>query len=516
MNWITWYFTLNPHLSLEQRRRSNMLRVFSLFLLGFLPLFLLINYILVLSDDVLIAPAVSAIVVILLICQLINRLSYVRTSASILVLSMIVIVLYYITTQPANMGYIYGSGPLLIVPIVVSSATIGGIVPLLVAILCSVTLTVEAVIITQGTGSVTQYITVPVFIFAIIGVFSWLSERYISQLLQKYVAQNLELEARNKELAAKRNVELQISDRINVLAAQVSSASAEQSRGANDQLSGIVEATTTLEQLNQTNKQIARAAQQVASSAQEALQVAEHGGDTVRTSVEAMSLLQERVGNIAGSMDDLFRQAQEIDQIIELITVIADETDLLALNATIEAAGAREYGRRFAAVANEVQRLAGRTSEAAESVRMVIGEVQEAIKKATEVTKQGLRDATSLSVSSSEVRQTIEGMVQMVQNTAILAQQISFSIQQQESAGTQIVDTMRQISDVSRQMTDNSHDLLNSIFELNETAEKLRQVETQALGHLATAADKLPPSQHGNDLFSNERSALLVASGTSH
>lgn len=297
------------------------------------------------------------------------------------------------------------------------------------------------------------------------------------KLFNQLTQRNQELERTNQELAAKRDLEQQIGDRLNVLAAQVSAASAEQSRGANEQLTGIVEATTTLEELNQTNKQIARAAQQVAGAAQEALQVAEHGGETVKGSVQAMTLLQERVGNIAISMDDLFRQSQEIDQIIELISGVADETNLLALNATIEAAGAREYGRRFAAVANEVQRLAGRTSEAAESVRLVISEVQDAIKRAAGVTKDGLEDATRLSASATEVGQTIEGMVQMVQNTAMLAQQITFSIQQQESAGTQIVDTMRQISSVSRQMTDSSHELLQSIFELNVTADKLRELE---------------------------------------
>lgn len=477
---IVLFFKLNPNLEQEQRRRSILLRILVIALLITLPLFTITVQIAAFS------PQLNYIVIgtllALLIAQFLNRVALVKVGAWLGVLSMIVPTLYYMTlpyrTGP-EMTYIIYVSPLLLVPILISGVTIGPLASLLTGFLAIVGVIVVSAAEVQNTDLWVEVrgLSVIVFLLILVSMLSWLFERYVAQLLNELTLRNQELEVRNQELATKRTLEQQIGDRLNVLAAQVSSASAEQSRGANDQLSGVVEATTTLEQLNQTNKQIARAAQQVASSAQNALQVAEYGGETIKNSVQAMTTLQERVSNISTSMDDLFSQSQEIDQIIELISGVADETNLLALNATIEAAGAREYGRRFAAVANEVQRLAGRTSEAAESVRIVIGEVQDAIRKATAVTKQGLEDASRLAENASEISETIENMVQMVQNTTILAQQISFSIQQQESAGTQVVDTMRQISTLSRQMSERTHDLLNSIFELNETADRLRELE---------------------------------------
>jgi methyl-accepting chemotaxis protein len=470
-------FNLNSKLGLEQRRRSMLLRLVIIILLLAIPILAGMLYFL----SIYLNAATLILFVVLLVAQVLNRAGLVRIAAWLAILAVSGATFYYLAQPPGSIDpltRVIFLAPLLLIPILISGATVGPYAPLLVSLVSAVGLIVLTVAtISRDFRDLLQGVSIIVFLIFLTGLISWVFERYVVGLLSQLTLRNDELELRNRELDSKRNLEQHIGDRINVLAAQVSSASAEQSRGANDQLSGIVEATTTLEQLNQTNKQIARAAQQVAGSAQEALQVAEHGGETIKTSVQAMSMLQDRVGNIANSMEDLFRQSQEIDQIIELISGVADETNLLALNATIEAAGAREYGRRFAAVANEVQRLAGRTSEAAESVRAVISEVQDAIKKAAGVTKEGLEDATRVSASASEVGQTIEGMVQMVQNTAILAQQISFSIQQQESAGTQIVDTMRQISDVSRQMTESSQDLLQSIFELNETADKLRELE---------------------------------------
>lgn len=501
---IVWFFSLNPNFGQEQRRRSILLRILVIALILTLPFFAIAVQIAAFNAQL--NLILLGMMACFLIAQFLNRLGYVKMGAWLGILSMVLPTLYYIS-QPTSgypvLTYINYIGPLLLVPVLIAGVTIGPLASPLVGLLCVGGLVVISSIEVKDTDIflAIRGLSINVFLLVLVSILSWLFERYVAQLLGELTLRNQELELRNAELAAKRTLEQQIGDRLNVLAAQVSSASAEQSRGANDQLSGVVEATTTLEELNQTNKQIARAAQQVASSAQNALQVAEHGGETIKSSVLAMTVLQERVGNISTSMDDLFSQSQEIDQIIELISGVADETNLLALNATIEAAGAREYGRRFAAVANEVQRLAGRTSEAAESVRLVIGEVQDAIRKATAVTKQGLDEASRLAANASEVGETIENMVQMVQNTTILAQQISFSIQQQESAGTQVVDTMRQISVLSRQMSERTHDLLSSIFELNETADRLRELENQVVG----------PDSSGDSNSTNELSLLALA-----
>jgi methyl-accepting chemotaxis protein len=323
----------------------------------------------------------------------------------------------------------------------------------------------------------TGSLIIPVVIVFLVGLFSWYFADSFNRLLKQLTERNQELEQINLQIETKRKLELHVGERINSLATQVSAAFSEQTRGATEQLSAVVEVTSALEELNQTNEQIAQASGQVASTARETLEVARRGGETIRYSTDAMGLLHAKVNEMANAMENLSKQAREIDQIIELITEVAEETNLLALNATIEAAGAREYGRRFAAVAGEVQRLANRSREAADAVRGVVNEVQEAIKETTYASQQGLHDALELTSSSREIGEAIEGIVSMVQNTANLAQQISLSIQQQKSAGTQVLDTMRQISNISDQVADNSQELIYTMQELNEAADQLKAID---------------------------------------
>jgi methyl-accepting chemotaxis protein len=319
-------------------------------------------------------------------------------------------------------------------------------------------------------------LSVPIGLLFVLAGVAWLFESDIQTLLKQLRQQNHELEETNSQLARNRQEEQRISQEINVLSGQVSDAFATQTNGASNQLSAVVEVTATLEELSQTNEQIARAASQVAESARHTLEVAESGSVNIKQSLEATVLLTERVQNMAVSMSNLFEQARQIDSIIDLITEVTEETDLLALNATIEAAGAREYGRRFAAVASEVQRLASRSRDATEQVRSVITEVQEAIHSSAEISRVGLQEASQIVGGARKAEQTIEEMVNMVQRTTTLAQQISLAIQQQRSASTQVVETMHQISEVSQEVAVNSNLLLNALNQLNQSAEQLKSI----------------------------------------
>jgi methyl-accepting chemotaxis protein len=195
-------------------------------------------------------------------------------------------------------------------------------------------------------------------------------------------------------------------------------------------------------------------------------------------------VLNERSQAFANSMDELYNQARQIDQIIELITEVAEETNLLALNATIEAAGAREYGRRFASVANEVQRLANRSRDAADQVRQVMDEFRRAIQNSSEVALQGVNDTDNILSNSRQMEFTLEGIVAMVENTATLARQISLSIQQQRGATVQVVDTMRHISSLSNAVARGSEDLMTSLYDLNTAVTRLNEPETNGSGTL--------------------------------
>jgi methyl-accepting chemotaxis protein len=472
-------FAVNARLSETKKLRSGIIRHLIIGLLIIMPVFWLTARLGTVNNRLewLLVVASTGLV----LAFIFNRLGWLILTGVFIGILLNSLLLTFIFTDPKVQTAAQLVSPMMVLSTMIAGLAAGGFLSACIAILSIGALVSGSLMfITNDTpGGIISGLSVSISLQIMIAIITWVFNYSFQRLLNNAIRRSRELENINEQLTQQRQLEQQISDQINVLAARISAAFADQNRGANDQLVAVVQVTSAIEELNQTNEQIAQASSQVARAAQEALLVAERGEDTIRTNMEAVSVLQVQVEDTVQSMQGLSAQAEEIDQIIELITDVAEETDLLALNATIEAAGAGEFGRRFAAVASEVQRLANRSREAADQVRNVVGEVQEAIRHSTNATQQGMRDALSLSQSVREIGITIEGMVSMVQNTANLAQQISFSIQQQKSAGGQIVQTMRQISDVSQNVALSSDELLETIFQLNQTADELKGVKIE-------------------------------------
>jgi methyl-accepting chemotaxis protein len=148
----------------------------------------------------------------------------------------------------------------------------------------------------------------------------------------------------------------------------------------------------------------------------------------------------------------------------------------LALNATIEAAGAREYGRRFSAVAEEVQRLAKRAGDSVVQIQGMVTEVTEASTKSLAATEEGLRQAQAGADLISRLNYANNEIITLVNQTSELAASIANATQQQRNASAHIVTAIEQISvhtaDLAR-TGDEANDLVSS---LELTANSLRAV----------------------------------------
>jgi methyl-accepting chemotaxis protein len=305
---------------------------------------------------------------------------------------------------------------------------------------------------------------------------SWFFETNIRSLFRQLTLQNQSLDAANRELARKHDIELQLSKRVDELTSQLAGALANQNQSTTKQISAVLRVSSSMEELNRTTESISRAATQVDDTAQQTFRVVEDGSLLVRNGLSSLALLSDQAKAVAGAMEHLSRQAGQIDQISELISEIAEETNLLSLNAKIEAAGAGEYGRRFASVAGEVQRLASRSREASSQVREVVEEIRQAVDNSLTVSRRGIREAAGVMNDARSIELTLEGIVKMVETSATLSRQISLSIKDQRDTTLEVVESMRQISTLSEGITQGSDDLTISLKHLNEAVASLNAI----------------------------------------
>jgi methyl-accepting chemotaxis protein len=231
-------------------------------------------------------------------------------------------------------------------------------------------------------------------------------------------------------------------------AAQIRSAAETQAAGAAEQSSTVAEVSATVEELATSACRIAENVENVARAAERTL--------------AGIREISTRTDQTAKKMLLLGEKSQSIGNITSLIDDIAEQTNLLALNAAIEAARAGEAGRGFAVVAQEVRKLAERSSESTQEIRHFINEIQ----TETSSTVMGIEESTKWVAKGLE----------MMQDTAKAAKEISLATNQQKSASEQVVLAVKGIGTVTRQFVASTKQMAQSAAELNKISKGLETV----------------------------------------
>lgn len=190
---------------------------------------------------------------------------------------------------------------------------------------------------------------------------------------------------------------------------------------------------------------------QAAESARRAAQVALNGTEVVKKSTEGMHRIRERVQETARRVRALGESSGEIGEIIEVISDIANRTNLLALNATIEAARAGEAGRGFAVVADEVRILAERSSQAAKDIAGLIATIQAGTSEAVMAMEQGTDEVEKGTHYVDEAGAALKEIIQMVQDSSKSITEISGTFQQQAKASSDIAEAMKRTASIAQE-----------------------------------------------------------------
>ncbi|MEE8484813.1 MAG: methyl-accepting chemotaxis protein, partial [Nitrospinota bacterium] len=173
------------------------------------------------------------------------------------------------------------------------------------------------------------------------------------------------------------------------------------------------------------------------------------------------------------------KSSQQIGEIISVIDDIADQTNLLALNAAIEAARAGEQGRGFAVVADEVRKLAERTTRATKEISVMIQSIQSNTLKAVSSMEGGTRDVSSGVQLINQAGKSLENIMNMIASVTANVEGIATSSEQQSTTAEAISKNTAIASEVSTELSTAAEQSSKSAKQVSMLAEQLKGMVEQ-------------------------------------
>ncbi|MCR5813088.1 MAG: histidine kinase [Desulfovibrio sp.] len=268
----------------------------------------------------------------------------------------------------------------------------------------------------------------------------------------------------------------QLEDMVNAISAAASELSAqiEQSdRGAVESSERLAEAATAMNEMNATVQEVAHNASSASQVSNNTKNNAEEGQKILTSAMASINQVQKVSMELKEDMGKLHEHTQNISQIMNVISDIADQTNLLALNAAIEAARAGEAGRGFAVVADEVRKLAEKTMASTNDVSHAITAIQSSAQQSVnrmEEAMQNVEQATSLAQQSGNA---LNKIVSDVDETADQVRAIATASEEQSAASEEINRSISTVSEMSNQTTQAMGEAAKAISELAQQTERL-------------------------------------------
>ncbi|GEM_PF-550886 len=322
---------------------------------------------------------------------------------------------------------------------------------------------------------------------------------------------------------------------MNATTQEVSSTVQQIAKGTENTARQVEETSKVMEQMSASVGQVAFSAQQTGGASAQANQAAQRGGEAAKEAVNKMAKIYETVTDSARVIQKLGERSEQINEIVNVITDIADQTNLLALNAAIEAARAGEAGRGFAVVADEVRKLAEGSGKAAEQISGLIKDIQKETNQAVKSMEIGSKEVTEGKDTIAKANAALEEIIKLVAMTAVRVEEISASAQQMASGTKQVVKSVGDIasnaeetasateetSASSEEMTAAMEEMAASAQELSQMAVNLRELvgNFKVNGQVSGEKEKqrivppVKPAKVEKPFFTQERQGLKKKTG---
>ncbi|TLE26885.1 methyl-accepting chemotaxis protein [Vibrio cholerae] len=253
--------------------------------------------------------------------------------------------------------------------------------------------------------------------------------------------------------------------------AELSHGSAEQSnQSLAAQNQALLTMAATINQLDASIREIAGVSH---DSYTDSVEAAEHSAQGVKVIGQNQQRLQALETTLAvndAAMSELNQRVSSIREMVDMISGIADSTNLLALNAAIEAARAGEQGRGFAVVADEVRKLASDTSKQTTNIRDMMNELVTAASKSRQAVDESRKEMVTALQSSEEVKSTFMQIERAVAHIRTRVEQITQATEEQKRATADVNKAVAQISEQGQETKRQLDAMLESAEQVAEIA----------------------------------------------
>ena len=299
----------------------------------------------------------------------------------------------------------------------------------------------------------------------------------------------------------------QVNEMVNTVASatnEISSSIEQMAAGSEEQSAQTNEVATAVEEMTKTIFDTSQSTSLATEASKKAGELAKDGGKIIGDTIIGMNKLAVVVSDSADKVQELGKNSQKIGEIVEVIYEIADQTNLLALNAAIEAARAGEQGRGFAVVADEVKKLAEKTSKATKEISVMIKEIQQETSDAVISIQSGKNEVEHSKLLADGAEKSLKEIIISSNNVIDLISHVAAASEQQSTTSEQISKNLDGINNVSQESVAGITQISHATDDLNQLTVSLQNL----ISRFKTGLENNKPSS--DKLLNNDSNLKLV------
>ncbi len=322
----------------------------------------------------------------------------------------------------------------------------------------------------------------------------------LKEAISLVAASATDLESSSMQLASSSDQANQVTQQISMTVQQIASGTTQQAeassrtaalvenmshtietveKGAKEQGMAAAKAAELTASLSETIQQVSGNAEAVTRDSNLAADAARKGTQTVDTTIEGMRRIQEKVGLSAEKVHDMGNRSNQIGAIVETIDDIASQTNLLALNAAIEAARAGEHGKGFAVVADEVRKLAERSSMATKEIGGLIKDIQHTVDEAVVAMNDGATEVRTGVSLANESGKALENILTAVEAVFVQASQATEAAARMNSFSEELVKSVDEVARIAETNSIASDEMKTDSEDVTQAMENIASVSEE-------------------------------------